>query len=1027
MTEKASIFKLILVIVLIVITPLLFFRTVGDNPMRVIKENATKSIAIINEDIGTQEVDEEIRFGQDVASILAEGSNFEWTVVGRSAGENGLRSLKYDAIVYLPSDFSQNIMTYDETNPVKTNFQFKIQSQLNAVNKEKVLVEIEKATKRVNQKISSLYWKYVSADMENIRQEFDEILRNEITFQETMTSFYTPSSKNLAGHIDGQKEMLINLQASIQQVDESAPEQTETLKAYEQNLASFVEYVEQYKEYQKKQQTLLAEIQAQSVQSVNKATENQQPLFVQSTNLFEDQGNLFLENMSKLDSRMVSTQQVFGQLAEQRYSQVARQINDFYQLQEKTLDFYQQLKDTTVLNDVEVELVALSDRLSVGEEEEKPTEPTDPIELPSESEEEDQQVDVVPSEQDGNLPDNNTENTGEDTSDPGKPGNSGNPEKPFVDLENEKTALASISEDLTKLKDGLASMEDPLPVELEQVLLSLDGINDRILALQSSLSAKETGERNPLEDDLAVLNEELDKLKGDFDQLKEINEGLEKTILEKDEQIQMLEDVKLTLEDNVKRLEGINAGLEAELNLYKDYEVNIKDEIEKKEQSILASNALSQTRKDLLTSTFSKEIMSKDLLEMMYYYSYLDRYQSTLNSMLVENKAKAVVLGNEALQQEAKKIVEISSEEKTGWNQIGEDMPTTQDALYTLEDGFTVFMAEYRQTVDAQQATLVESLEAIELEATEILNQISQPGQLLTVVEPIPTVEGEEMILGSGRISEQMVSIHTWLDSISESQSSIIDYTGELQGRVNNVQTDADQLNNKWSTNVATTGLIRDDVYNVLGNTFVDGQSNGYVYDFLTNPLKISGDIPEETQSANVKNIPPVVILFIVLICSLLIGYASYYFKQPPLWIQAILFVLLNVIVGLVISLYGLDIYPLREESAVEWTVFTILLLTAGSALIRVAFSIHHLVGLFVTVGMVIFYVTPLLALTTPNFSFTDPMSEVYMSIQYGSESLFTQATVILGIIIVGLGGLQYFIGRSSMVSVEKESGTYEA
>lgn len=1027
MTEKANIFKLILVIVLIVITPLLFFRTVGDNPMRVIKENATKSIAIINEDIGAQEADEEIRFGQDVASILAEGSNFEWTVVGRSAGENGLRSLNYDAVVYLPSDFSQNIMTYDETNPVKTNFQFKVQSQLNAVNREKVLVEIEQATKRVNQKISSLYWKYVSADMENIRQEFDEILQNEITFQETMTSFYTPSSKNLAGHIDEQKEMLTNLQTSIQQVDESAPEQTETLKAYEQNLASFVEYVEQYKEYQKKQQILLAEIQAQSVQSVNKATENQQPLFVQSTSLFEDQGNLFLENMSKLDSRMLSTQQVFGQLAEQRYSQVARQINDFYQLQEKTLDFYQQLKDTTVLNDVEVKLVALSDGLSVGEEEEEPNEPTDPIEPPSESEEEDQQIVVVPSEQDGSQPDNNDESTGEDTSGQEEPGSSENPQKPVVDLETEKAELTTISDELINVKEVLSNMVDLKPEELEQALLSLGGINDRILSLQSVLSEKETGGRNPLEDDLEKLKEDLGNLKSDFDNLKAINEGLEDTILAKENQIKTLEEVKVTLEENIKKLEGINAGLEAELNLYKDYEVNIKDEIEKKEQSILASNALSQTRKDLLTSTFSKEIMSKDLLEMMYYYSYLDRYQSTLNSMLAENTAKAAVLGNEALQQEAKKIVEISSEEKTGWNQIGKDMPTTQDALYTLEDGFTVFMAEYRQTVDAQQATLVESLEKIELEATEILNQISQPGQLLTVVEPIPTVEGEEMILGSGRISEQMVSIHTWLDSISESQSSIIDYTGKLQGRVNDVQTDADQLNNKWSTNVATTGLIRDDVYMVLGNTFVDGQSNGYVYDFLTNPLKVSGDIPDETQSANVKNIPPVVILFIVLICSLLIGYTSYYFKQPPLWIQAILFVLLNVIVGLVISLYGLDIYPLREESAVEWTVFTILLLTAGSALIRVAFSVHHLVGLFVTVGMVIFYVTPLLALTTPNFSFTDPMSEVYMSIQYGSESLFTQATVILGIIIVGLCGLQYFIGRSNMISVEKESGTYEA
>ena len=260
---------------------------------------------------------------------------------------------------------------------------------------------------------------------------------------------------------------------------------------------------------------------------------------------------------------------------------------------------------------------------------------------------------------------------------------------------------------------------------------------------------------------------------------------------------------------------------------------------------------------------------------------------------------------------------------------------------------------------------------------------------------------------------------------MGESQSSIIEYTGELQVRVSDVQVDADKLNDKWASNVSSTELIRDDVFSVLGNTFVDGQSNGYVYDFLTNPLKISGDVPEETESTTVKNIPPVVVLFIVLVCSLLIGYTSYYFQQPPLWLQGILFVLLTLIVGFVISLFGLDIYPLREESAVEWTVFTILLLAAGSALVRVAFTVHHLVGLFVTVGMVIFYVTPLLALTTPNFSYSDPMSNVYMSIQYGTDSLFTQAVMILALILAGLGMLQYFIGKARMSPDEKGSETH--
>ncbi|QGQ48449.1 type VII secretion protein EsaA [Metabacillus sediminilitoris] len=1026
MNEKASsLVKLIVVILLIVITPLLFFRTIGDNPLKVVKrENATQSIAIINEDIGTQEDEEDIKFGQDVAAILTENSNFEWSVVGRSAGENGLRNLKYDAIVYLPSDFSENIMTYDDENPIKTNFQFKIQSQLNAVNKEKVLVEIEKATKRVNQKISSLYWNYVSADMENIRQEFDEILEKEVAFQETMTAFYKPSSKDLAGQIDEQKNMLTSLQSSIQQVDETAPEQKSTMEGYAQNLDTFVKYVEQYKEYQEKQQTILTEIQAQSIQSVNKATENQQPLFAASTNLFEENSNQLLESMTNLENSMMSSQQVFNKLEEQRYSQVARQISEYYDHQRKVLEFYQQLKDSTLLNDVEGQLASLSEKLSVGEEEPtEPTKPTEPSELPVESEssgvtEKPEQPPVLlSSAQAGSEQSQNDENNGGENQ--GQEGN-GESTKPYVDLEKEQEELNSLSEEILKLKDQLSNMVNPTPEELQQVLGTLVTLNDRIVALKTALDEKEPGD-NPLQ---TRVNELLDEIKG----LNRDKDDLNTIIANKAKEIEDLVKERDSLLKEKNYYSDLSESLGKELNLYKDYESNIIKEIESKEQAILASSALSQTRKDLLTPIFSKEIKSKDLLDMMYYYSYLDRYESTLNSMLAENKELKAVLGDEYLQKEANKIVEITSDEQSGWEQLGKDMPTTQDALNTMEDGFTLFMAKYRQSVEEQQAALIENLEAIEQEATQVLNQINKPEQLLTVVEPTPAVDGEEVISGNERINEQMDSIHMWMDSVSESQSSIINFTGELQGRVNDVQADADQLNNKWSANVSSTELIRNDVFSVLGNTFVDGQSNGYVYDFLTNPLKISGDIPEETQSGNVQNIPPVVVLFIVLISSLLIGYASYYFAQPPLWIQATLFVLLNVIVGLIISLFGLEIYPLREESAVEWTVYTILLLAAGAALVRVAFTAHHLAGLFVTVGMVIFYVTPLLALTTPNFSFTDPMSEVYMSIQYGTESLFTQATIILVLIIAVLAALQFFISRkAATIAVEKGSETYEA
>ncbi len=1045
MKQTSTIIKLLVAITLIVVTPLLFFRAIGDNPFKVEKASAAQSIAIINEDTGIVEEGEKIQLGENVATILSEDSNFEWTVVGRSAGENGLLSQKYDAVVYLPSNFSENVMSYDESNPVKTNFEYKVQSQLNAVNKEKVLLELEKATKKVNQKISTLYWNYVSADLENVRAEFDEILQKEIAFQQAMTAFYKPSSKDLAGQIEEQKAMLASLQSSIEQVGSETPDQKSMLETYEKSLASFVEYVEMYKEYQENQQKILADIQSQAIQTVSEATHNQQPLFVQSIQLFEDEGSSIIDSMQQLNTRMTLSQQLFTQLEEQRTSQVARQISDYYDLQKKILDFYQQYKDTLILDNTQEKLEQYSNALA--QQPEVPEEPTDPKQ-PEQPENGDKTQSSVlsanqkdktdtepqPDHTDDEKEDNNEQPPGENPDVPADPPETEKPDGKYVDLEKEKAEISSIASEITRLKEELASLKDLemiTPENLEGTLTGLEGLQSRLEVLNSDLTKKETDGENPLQSVLDTLQKTLN----------ETVASTAKTIKELEKQVHTVTDERDKLKADKAELEKekedlqklydellINfTAVDEELKLYKDYEASIKEEINKKEEAILASQALSETRKKTISEILSKEINSKDLLDMMFYYSYLDRYHATLTSMISEDQAKTATLTDEYLQQEANKIVAITAEEQENWDVMKEEIPTTQDALTTMEDNFTVFMVEYRKAVDDNQAKLMESLEAIQQEAQTVLEQIQQPEKMLSTSTPTSTVEGQQMILGTEQISNQMDSIHTWLGSVQESQGGIVDYTSELQGRINDVQADADKLNQKWATNVASTELIRDDVFSVLGNAFVDGQSNGYVYDFLTNPLKISGDVPEQTESTTVKNIPPVVVLFIVLVSSLLIGYTSYYFKQPPLWIQAILFVLLNLIVGFVISLFGLEIYPLREESAVEWTVFTIFLLMAGSALVRVGFAVHQLVGTFITVGMVIFYVTPLLALTTPNFSFQDPMSKVYMSIQYGTESLFTQAMVALCFILLGLGALQYFIGRSEMVSVEKGSETYDA
>ena len=146
-----------------------------------------------------------------MVAALSERPDYTWTVVNRSAAENGLKNRKYDAVLYIPSDFSKNVLSYDKDHPEKASIQFSIQDQLNAVNKEKVQRELENAQKKMNEQMSTLYWSFVSQEIGNVREEFEHIVGKEVEFQNTMYNFYKPNSNKLSDAVQQQKKQIEEL------------------------------------------------------------------------------------------------------------------------------------------------------------------------------------------------------------------------------------------------------------------------------------------------------------------------------------------------------------------------------------------------------------------------------------------------------------------------------------------------------------------------------------------------------------------------------------------------------------------------------------------------------------------------------------------------------------------------------------------------------------------------------------------------------------------------------------------------
>lgn len=994
MTEQQkSTLKIISAIVTIILLPVLFFHFIGENPTKKVS-NATREIAVVNEDTGVLKddgtVDQDALLGNEISASLVDRPDYKWTVVNRSAAESGLAEKQYDAIVYIPSDFSQNILSYNHERPQKAELEFKIQDQLDAVNKEKVQRELQDAQKTVSKKMSSLYWRFVKQGVKKVRKEFDSIVNKESEFQNAMYNFYKPSSNNLAGEVERQKEMIDRLKESINETEGTSKERNASVEESKKQLDSFVDNVNQYKQYQEKQSELLQAAQADSEGQIQDGLTVIKEKQSSATSRFNEQMSGMAASFNGLQNQFSLTANSFQNLQTTREDQVPIQFNGIDRIQNELIDDYQAQTRSYNLSQLQPILIDKRSKLTVTSEDPGTTNPGD---------------------------DQDQDNDDEDQNDDEE-----QPKDLKIDLQEQQDELKSIAADLKELSDGLKdssgndgdnsgdkepSAGDPNQGQEPSPETGENGQQD------GSTSADDAGDQgtggdgqteNPgdePEDEIAKLKAQLneaaariEKVEADLREKQEThNEELKKQLEKFDDKVAELTNTIKDLNQNIDKLNKRITKLEESQN--EDFKT-IYSQIETLENEIL-SYPMGTERKEKLKEAFASKINTRNVGDLLRYHNTLSVYRTTLYGS-VDYTIKSNVIS--AKKDSVDTVLKIGETEAEKWSNLKSNMLSTNEDIENYTKDMTDFVKSYGDFINEKQTDVLNELSNISERANAVSEQLSNPVGAGTAVFEGDATDGTMVISMQDTLGNDILQLSNMLGSLSETQSGVIEYTGNIQESVNDVQKKADTLNSNWGQNVATTKLIRGDVYGILGNAF--GGNDGYVYDHLASPVKISGDVPE----SKAQNVPPVVILVIVMLSSLLIGYFSHHYQNAPLLVRGALFGILNIIVGLMISLFGLNIYALADDQAVMWSVFTILLLVASSAIIRTAFMLGSIAGGIATAAMVLFYVAPLLDLAMPNFSFNNPVSTVYMSIQYGTGSQFALgigALILITIIAIAV------------------------
>ncbi|MBQ4817490.1 type VII secretion protein EsaA [Bacillus pumilus] len=936
--QKSSI-KIVSTMILILVLPVLFFHLIGDDPAKQ-KKNATRNIAVVNEDMGASESENTARFGQDVVAALSERPDYTWTVVNRSAAENGLKSRKYDAVLYIPSDFSKNVLSYDKDHPEKASIQFSIQDQLNSVNKEKVQRELENAQKKMNEQMSTLYWSFVSQEIGNVREEFEHIVGKEVEFQNTMYNFYKPNSNKLSDAVQQQKKQIEELKNAMTDSQKQYKDGLSTTEEAKNQLKDFVKVVDQYQQYQDKQKDLLIKAQSTNQKQIQQGLKQLADIQNQNVRSFSDQMGGLKTDINGVQSQLNTTDSAIQSVQKSREDAIPKQSTGLTELVKTSQEELIKKYEDRYLEDYRNKISALQTKL-LAKRQELMDEPESPVD----------------SEDDGQSDQDHE-----------------NPEEIGINLDEETNELSQISIEMNELADQLGEQETPPSSEDGE-----EGENGEHPA------QPDTGSKNSSQDDLKALSTRLDEVK------KKIQE---KASAHNDELKDKVSQMSKELEKLTKKVEKLEKMF---LWLQDRYNV-IPNEIKSQESTILSKVKELKRRNSPIGGAFNdnlfekkfetKSTRTKKLMEYSNQLSQLELmianvYQPSNNSSLYDTKEENI-----------QSILSIKKEETENWDTLKKQMLTSNDDVSTFIDEMQKFSDGYAEYISTQQASMEQELNTISESADNVAEQMADQGDAVYTAD----LAGSSIVVSAqDSIGQEVLRLSENMSSLTDRQKGVADYTNNIEESVTTVQEKADTLNENWSKNVHSTKLVQQDLKGILGNTLSDQGNSNYVYNHLANPLKISGDVPEEKT----QTVPPVVILVIVMISSLLIGFFSSYYAAAPMLVKGALFGILNLLVGLMISLFGLNIYKLADDQAIQWSIFTILLLVACSAFIRTAFLFGSIAGWMAATALIFFFVAPLIDLVMPNFHFTNPVTDVYLSIQYGNGDHFGMGVIGLLILTV--------------------------
>lgn len=150
-------------------------------------------IALVNEDQPNTFNGTKYNFGETFVNLVSNDNKYNWQVLSRSVANKAYADGSVDAVIYLPQNFTHNILTLQALNPQKAELDYKVLASKSELNNKLLQDKIVNVLYDFNTSIVKMYYASVAGNVASAQTKMGNVVNNQGTLLASLNdNVYTP-------------------------------------------------------------------------------------------------------------------------------------------------------------------------------------------------------------------------------------------------------------------------------------------------------------------------------------------------------------------------------------------------------------------------------------------------------------------------------------------------------------------------------------------------------------------------------------------------------------------------------------------------------------------------------------------------------------------------------------------------------------------------------------------------------------------------------------------------------------------